>query len=366
MERLKAVKRSTALGIALLTAIILLFMGRVMGFPVAIIIVSGRSMEPTLHVGDIVVGVKEPFKVGDIVIWCAGPTYCVVHRVVELRDGIVVTKGDNNPAPDPPVPESLVKYRVVTIVRNYEWLPVVLTVLGFYAYLNRDYFRRRRVAPGDVASLILVAFVVFNATVALLAPAYYSLEAGSLAVPRVTLRYATLSSNGSVVIALNTYNTRLVNVTQCYVSIYGSSKRYGCEARVTRHSSIVINGVPQSLLERMVEEGVGPLVISVKATILFGKLLGTYYVYPPWRKPTVNVLRNGTVVIANPNPAPLKVNVTTYVSNKPGLANVAFEERVLAPHGVLKLDLSKYKYAYVRVEYVFLGKRVAEQLKVRG
>jgi len=350
----------------LLAVIILLFIGRLVGFPVAIIIVSGRSMEPTLRVGDIVVGVKEPFKVGDIVIWCAGPTYCVVHRVVELRDSIVVTKGDNNPAPDPPVPESLVKYRVIAVVRSYEWLPAVLIVLGLYAYLKRDYFRRRKVVPGDVASLILVSFIVFNAAVALLAPAYYSMEAGSLAVPRVTLRHATLSGDGSVVITLNVYNTRLVNVTQCHVSIYGSSKRYECEARVTRHSSIVVSGVPRTLLEHMIEEGVGPLVISVKATILFGKLVGTYYVYPPWRRPTVSVLRNGTVVIANPNPAPLKINVTTYVSNKPGLANVAFEERVLAPHGVLKLDLSKYRYAYVRVEYVFQGKRVVEQLKVRG
>lgn len=347
-----------------LTAVILLFLGRVVGLPVTLVIVSGRSMLPTLQVGDLVVGVKSSFRVGDVVIWCASPTYCVIHRVIKISGNVIVTKGDNNPAPDPPIPKSLVKYKVVLIIRKHLWLPAVLGILAVYAYANRDYFRKRRVRPGDVASLILTSFIVFNAAVALLAPTYYPLEQGSLAVPRVTLRYASMLGNGNVVIALNTYNTRLINVTQCLVGVYGSSKYYGCSAEVLSPSQIVVRGVPPHILENLLEKGGGPLLISIKATILFGELRGTYYVYPSWRKPLVKVTE-GTVIIANPNPAPLRVNVTTLTSNKLGPANVTSKNYVLAPHSVITLNLSKYRYAYVRIEYFFRGKHVIQQLRVR-
>ncbi len=364
MARLRLAKRSAILGAVLLLLVIVLFLGRVAGFPAAVVIVSGRSMEPTLHVGDIVVGVKLPYNVSDIVIWCAGPTYCVVHRVVEIKDGVIVTKGDNNPSPDPPVPKSLVRYKVVGVIRWYVWLPAVLLALLAYAYVHREYFLKRQVSPGDVASLMVVFFVVFNAAIALLAPTYYSPRGGVMETPEVTLKGTSVTMNGNVLINLNVRNTRLLSVDSCEALVYGEKREYVCEAIVVSNSQILVKGIPKSLLERMLEERVGPLIIKVKAKIVFGVLNGIYYVYPTWRRPEVTIT-NGSVMIINPNPASLRVNVTTYAANRPGPANVSFKSYVLEAGGSVRIDLSKYRYAYIRVEYLFQGKHVIIQKRVR-
>ena len=364
MAGLTLARRSTILGAVLLAIIMLLFIGRVVGFPVAVIIVSGRSMEPTLEVGDIVVGVKSAYSVGDIVIWCASPTYCVVHRVIEISNRTVVTKGDNNPSPDPPIPRSLVKYRVVTVIRRWEWLPFVGAGLLIYAYVNRDYFRKKNVRPGDIASLVLVSFIVFNATVALLAPTYYSIRSGGLAVPHVALKGTSILRDGSILITLNVYNTKLIKVTSCSVWIYGEKRRFRCDASVESPTQIIVKDIPLNLLVETLREGKGPLLVSVEANILFGRLRGTYYIYPSWKEPAIKVL-NGTVTITNPNPIPLTVNVTTYTANKPGPTNTTFKKITLPPWGSVKLDLSHYKYAYVQVRYVFRGKVINKQLRVR-
>ena len=321
-------------------------------------------MEPTLHVGDVVIGVKLPFRVGDIVIWCASPTYCVVHRVIKVRDGVIVTKGDNNPFPDPPVPKSLVRYKVVGVIRWYVWLPAVLLALAAYAYVHREYFLKRQVSPGDVASLIVVFFVVFNATIALLAPTYYSPRGGIMESPEVTLKGTSVTMDGNVLINLNMRNTKLLSIDSCEASVYGGKGRYACEAIVASNSQILVKGIPKTLLERMLEEGAGPLVIRVRARIVFGVLRGTYYIYPAWRRPVI-VITNGSVVITNPNPAPMRINVTTYTANRPGATNVSFKTYVLDAGGSVRVNLSKYRYAYIRVEYLFRGKHVIIQERVR-
>ncbi|HCX85513.1 MAG TPA: signal peptidase I [Micrococcales bacterium] len=74
-------------------------------------VVSGHSMEPTFHTGDLVVTWRASgYEVGDIVSYTvpadqAGAGGRVIHRVssVELVDGetVYTTRGDNNPADDP-------------------------------------------------------------------------------------------------------------------------------------------------------------------------------------------------------------------------------------------------------------------------
>lgn len=108
------------------------------------VVVSG-SMEPVFYRGDIVVIQKSSFlgieefdpetlTEGDIVIydatWFPEP---VIHRIVEVgtdRDGktYYITKGDNNPAPDPvPVHPSQVKARVITIGSQ----PLIVPKIGY-------------------------------------------------------------------------------------------------------------------------------------------------------------------------------------------------------------------------------------------
>jgi len=108
------------------------------------VVVSG-SMEPVFYRGDIVVIEKTSFmgleelnpndlKVGDIIIyeanWFPEP---VIHRVIKVgktSDGkeYYITKGDNNPTPDPVLvyPQQVVS-KVITIGDN----PVIIPKIGY-------------------------------------------------------------------------------------------------------------------------------------------------------------------------------------------------------------------------------------------
>lgn len=65
-------------------------------------VVSG-SMEPTIHVGDIIVinTKSKDYKVGDIVTFYDREGSCVTHRIVSIvENNQVITQGDNNDTED--------------------------------------------------------------------------------------------------------------------------------------------------------------------------------------------------------------------------------------------------------------------------
>lgn len=84
---------------------------------------SGNSMAPALHDGDIAI-VKtvslDSLKAGDVIVFKVGDTY-YVHRIYQAwpEVGLYITKGDSSPAPDPIlVSKDYVKGKVVGMV-NY-------------------------------------------------------------------------------------------------------------------------------------------------------------------------------------------------------------------------------------------------------
>jgi signal peptidase len=111
-----------------------------------IMAVVSDSMEPTFYKGDLVVvkGVEtDDIQVGDIIVF-HNPyrNIPVVHRVIKIqRTGSMTyfyTKGDNNrtnPHSDqtsgiaPPIPEDLVKGRVVKTIPKLGWFRVAVTGL---------------------------------------------------------------------------------------------------------------------------------------------------------------------------------------------------------------------------------------------
>ena len=70
------------------------------------VMVAGESMEPSYHLGDLVVArERSDFSVGDVVVFQvadgAGEGELVIHRIVAVRDdGSFVTKGDNRAVAD--------------------------------------------------------------------------------------------------------------------------------------------------------------------------------------------------------------------------------------------------------------------------
>lgn len=119
-------------------AVVLLLLGRWLNLPVAVMIVDGHSMEPTLRPGDVVVAVRccpSCASPGDIVVWCTPFGSCTVHRLVRIEGGRLVTWGDNratNPSPDPPVPVDWLRYCVVGRIPREAVLAAVLAAVALY------------------------------------------------------------------------------------------------------------------------------------------------------------------------------------------------------------------------------------------
>ena len=78
----------------------------------AAVVLSG-SMEPELSKGDlIIVKETESFDVNQVVVYQDGNSL-VVHRIIEMNDTEVITKGDANNTADKPIEKTRIKGEVV-------------------------------------------------------------------------------------------------------------------------------------------------------------------------------------------------------------------------------------------------------------
>lgn len=81
----------------------------------AAVVLSG-SMEPTIHIDDLIIVVEqEDYKENDVVVYQSG-TMLVVHRIIELQPDTVITRGDANNAPDAPIRKEMIKGKVVLCI----------------------------------------------------------------------------------------------------------------------------------------------------------------------------------------------------------------------------------------------------------
>lgn len=77
-----------------------------LGGPLTIIRVTGQSMEPGMHTGDLaLMHAGSAYNVGDVVAFRIpspdGPGPFVIHRIVAEDDGVLKMRGDNNIGNDP-------------------------------------------------------------------------------------------------------------------------------------------------------------------------------------------------------------------------------------------------------------------------
>lgn len=102
----------------LVVSVALIFsLGYFLHTQVPLAVVSSWSMEPTLHVGDIVVVAgSENYSVGEIVVY-ESPSGLIVHRVVKVNTNSFITKGDANPYPDSINPTlTMIKGKVIFVI----------------------------------------------------------------------------------------------------------------------------------------------------------------------------------------------------------------------------------------------------------
>jgi len=107
--------------VALIAAVLILGVPRLLGTETPLAVVTSWSMEPTLHVGDlIVVSGREQPKVGDVIVYVKPNGELIVHRLIAVEETawrtVYITKGDANPYPDEPINPERVKGKVVFVI----------------------------------------------------------------------------------------------------------------------------------------------------------------------------------------------------------------------------------------------------------
>ena len=85
-----------------------------MGYGAAVVLTG--SMEPTIMADDlIIVAEQEDYAVDEVVVYQSG-SILVVHRIIDITDGMVTTQGDANSAADEPVEMTAIKGKVIAII----------------------------------------------------------------------------------------------------------------------------------------------------------------------------------------------------------------------------------------------------------
>ncbi len=85
-----------------------------MGYGAAVVLTG--SMEPTIMADDLIIVAKQPdYAVDEVVVYQSG-SILVVHRIIDITDGMVTTQGDANSAADEPVEMTAIKGKVIATV----------------------------------------------------------------------------------------------------------------------------------------------------------------------------------------------------------------------------------------------------------
>jgi signal peptidase I len=104
----------------------------------------GDSMDPLIRDRDYLhVEPCDSFGVGDVVLVLA-ERGLTAHRVVSLRDGLVVTRGDNAPAADDAVAREKVLGKVTAVLRDGRTVKLSRSAAALAAALVRRLRRRIR------------------------------------------------------------------------------------------------------------------------------------------------------------------------------------------------------------------------------
>ncbi|WP_440059632.1 signal peptidase I [Thermogladius sp. 4427co] len=343
-------------------------------FPVAASIVSGYSMYPSLKPGDLVLAVSTSlagFSRGDVVIYCYSWANCIIHRVIEVGEGVVVTKGDYNPAPDPPIPISLVRYRVVASIPLQIWLPALLIIVTAIFIPVHDI--KRILEPLNLEALLFIlivaVYVVYTAVYVVRIPPYRTV----IAVPVIQLvKYSVSRDYRVVTLTYSTENLSILGVSSCVVTAPGLGE-LPCDYSIVDGNSIMV-WVPLGVYEKLFEQGVNMFYLNITARLDKGVLKGYYPINYTYRMPTVSIIGH-TLIVSNPLPFSLKdveVNITEVNETFIGLKHIvnASTTYIVVTIGPLEnytLSLCRpYSYAYVSVTYTYGSERQVWVAKVEG
>ena len=114
-----------------------------LGFGVSVVLTG--SMEPTLKVNDLVfITEADEYQENDIVVYQRG-NELIIHRIVRIGEGYVLTKGDANNAVDDPITLDMIKGK----------FSFRIPIIGFV-------FKMIKTLPGTLLILALVVFLMYR------------------------------------------------------------------------------------------------------------------------------------------------------------------------------------------------------------
>ena len=311
-----------AIAVVGVVVLYVLAVGRLVGLPYVLVAVDGHSMEPTLHFGDLALlrRVENPLALrpGDIVLVCGGWRSCILHRLVNITDGLVVTKGDANPYPDPPAPLENVRYVYVLRIPREAYLTPLAAYIVYRLYTLLSRLER---GPGvsleAVLALVLAVHAASLFAALALAPTPTARpDPFQQLRPLITLERAGVGVDGTAHIVLriaNFHKPVTVSVDGCLVGAAGLLSECRATA-VATGDRVHVYAKPLSLgvYWRAYLEDVRSLRLRFNLTINSIVLRGDTSVTLAWRQPKAGIVE-GALLLVNPNPA---VNITFHVKVK--------------------------------------------------
>jgi signal peptidase I len=358
-------------GYFLLAILVLLALARFLDLPVSFFMVSGRSMEPTLLIGDLVFGVKANYTVGDIVVVeGANRVNCIVHRVVEITRRSVTTKGDANPGPDNPVGREQVLYRVFLVVPRLLWIPPLLTVL-FLTGLGYLKSLLHGAELGRTLLTVVLFFSVFDIATMTIIPIFHVNQAIEVKRPSVVLRSASLSEDYRFFRAAYGSISMLEPIRVDWVRINATNMEFTPSEYFLENDTLIVS-IPQRVYDALYANSPSTACgFRVYCNIVFDKanLYGSYPVAFSWRRLEVKTV-NDTVMVFNNNPVAFNATfeIQYYDLDRFGrlyyVGSDRFNKTLKPVSSFTVKPEEKGVTCYVIMRYVFLGDSVMESRKV--
>ncbi|WP_162009511.1 S24/S26 family peptidase [Desulfurococcus amylolyticus] len=368
--------------------LLLLFLGKLIFSPVALVVVTDDSMQPKLHRGDLVLLLATylvNYAPGDVVLWCIDDlrSACCLHLLVNSSSEHVVTAGLSNSVPDTPVPKQLVYYKAVFSVPLLLWLPLVALLYAynlhyFYrSYVLRVYSLRHprdHILTGVIKDMIYVSMLVALVNSMFIGSAYIDQSPPQYNIPVVSLVSRSLDlSEGRAYVTLNT-SVYLVRNASC--SLDDKTPLEVEYVQVGELANITIH-IPRDYFSKLwanASERKPPLTtppasvyqsFGYNCTVHFDKgyLESAFIESFTWKEPEVYVKEWSILVITNPNPVNLNATIVIYdVSRTRIVSQFNVSINYLSSYSVDLRELVGEKGSYeVRIYYEFLG-----SLRVRG
>ncbi len=333
--------------------------------------VSGRSMEPTLLIGDLVFGVKANYTVGDIVIVeGANRVNCIVHRVVEITLRSVTTKGDANPGPDNPVGREHVLYRVFLVVPRLLWIPPLLAVL-FLTGLRYLKSLLHGAELGRTLLTIVLFFSVFDIATMTMIPIFHVNQAIEVKRPSIVLRSASLSGDYRFFKAVYGSVSMLEPIRVGWVRINITSMEFTPSEYFLENNTLIVS-IPQGVYDVLYANSSSTACsFRVYCNIVFDKasLYGSYPVVLSWRRLEVKTV-NDTFTVFNNNPVAFNATfeIQYYDLDQFGrlyhIGSDRFNKTLQPVSSFTVKPEKKGVTCYIIMRYVFLGDSVMESRKV--